>query len=258
MQVWFLGQIFITVLLSACSINGAIDSKWVFSQKSPRPPKCSNRFCVDLECVPRSCPRMIKNKDPEASSLKNKFAALINFLNANEDFLTSPCNINTAIQSLSTVTVCVPDNMSSPASTQPFDAALAIQSTTAIRSPIPSGAIIYSSNIVVINGFFWNQVIFFYQGQFCYVSYNTGIRSIVSLKLTANNSVEATAIKSGAIQPATRDLKDLENKILNEGFGEGMVASDLTTILKCVPGALQFNQVRCLSSEILPVLLLNS
>lgn len=258
MKAWPNSQTIVMVLLSTCLISCEPDVSMASGQKGVGRPKCSNRFCIDLNCVPCSCPRMIKTKDSDANNLLNKFASLVSFLNANINYLSSSCNMSSAIQSMSTVTVCTPDYMAPSPETQPFDAAIIIQSFTQVRGPIPSGAIIYSSNLVVISGFFWNQVIFFYQGQYCYISYNTGIRSIASLTLTITNSVEVESIKKGLIPTKNRDLRKLETKMRQGGFGEGMVASDLTTILRCVPNAMQFNQVKCLSSEVLPTLLLDS
>lgn len=258
MQAWSNIRLAVFMLMSTCLVSCESFTNTAVNQKGSSQSKCSNRYCIDLNCVPCQCPRLIKFRDLGSGFLQDKFASMVSFLNANMDLLPSSCNMELAIQPVAAVSVCSLDNVPPSPATQFFDASIAVKAAAVNRGPIPAGAIIYSSNIVVINGFYWNQVIFFYLGQYCYISYNTGIRIITALRLTITNSVSAESMKSGAIPTETSDFRRLERKIRQGGFGEGMVASDLTTILRCVPGALQFNQVRCLSPEVLPTILLNS
>jgi hypothetical protein len=219
---------------SACGVSGCKTKT-----------KCSTSYCVDPKCVPAVCPRKtICSSNGSCGEIRQKFCA---FLASLKDLVLQSkqkCSSLNTFLPQTAVKECMDPN------------AVQTQSASASsnRTMIPLGSMISSYRLVAIGGFWWTQIIYYYQMQYYYLMYNTGIRDTRRLETRINSLTE---LPENLPIAKIDSLLNHFTRLPDVPISEWMTASNLTSLLKCLPDISRFRQINCLSqdnlSSILPL-----
>ena len=221
-------------------------------------PRCSTNYCLDLRCLPRNCPKTARGGTLAHRQLQNNFRSFVDFLAANLPSSPENCPERSSTLGTPLLRICNPfddaQNRHRPFEIHPHRDPAFIGPSNA--SNVPSGAIIYSFRLTQLNGFYWCQVIYYYQGLFNYMFYNTGISAQSVIKMKEDSSTTSSGQPEDEVASfREHSFTSTVSRIRGVEIREGMSATDLTTLLRCLPDAWQFKQINCLSAELLPSIL---
>ena len=187
-------------------------------------PPVDNNAANDVPNVnlPGWCPQLITPSSPQYATLKASFNSFVEYAAITASRSTDPCPR--------------PDSIT-------LGVSFNVHTERALQANLPNGAQIISIALEISNGFFFQKIIYLFNGAYFYVMYNTGCRAFRRLQIIPETEDVAITPKAGPDQAL--NVYSIVTQLVSTPLVEGLISTSLEQLYNCVPGIENFELVKC-------------